>query len=599
MNVAEYLVEWLRRQRIEIVFDLPGGMISPLLDALARAGGVRCITMHHEQGAAFAADAVGRLTGRPAVALATVGPGAINLLSGIASCYFDSSPALFLTGQVQTYLQKGARPVRQLGFQECDVVAMAAPVAKAAWRVRTAAEVPELLDRALAVATGGRPGPVLLDLPMDVQSAEIPAAAGCATGMEPGAPPAGSRPMAEAALEAVGAGERAAQAGWLRQPEQRARVAAMLDVLQRAERPLVLAGGGVRAALASGLLRSLVRRLGVPVVTSIMALDALPAADPLRVGMIGMYGNRWANLALLESDAILVLGSRLDPGQTSADVAAWRRGRQILQVDCDPAEIGLRVRGASTLQADLHAFLELAVELAALPAAAPRPALAAWRERIAELRAAWPDTAELAGCDGINPNVLVRQLAAASAAALAYTVDAGQHTWWAAQSIQLNAGQRFLAATGLGPMGFALPAGIGVAVATGRPVVVLAGDAALQINIQELQTIVRHRLPVKIVVLNNRCHGMVRQFQESAFAGRYPATVDGYSAPDFARVAAAYGIAGRTAAAAEEVEAALAWLWREPAAPALLEVLLPVATNVYPIVPFGMPLGEMESFRRR
>ncbi len=593
MTVAEYLAAWLRRRRIENVFDLPGGMISPLLDALCRDGGVRCITMHHEQGAAFAVDAVGRLTGQPAVGLATVGPGAINLLSGVASCYFDSSPAIFLTGQVQTYLQKGARAVRQLGFQECDVVSMAAPVVKAAWRVRTAAEVPELLDRALATATAGRPGPVLLDLPMDVQSAEVSAA-----------PAEGT-----AAAWPAGAAERAAQAAWLREPEQRQQVAGMLAAIEQAERPLVLAGGGVRAAQAFAPFRAFARRLGAPVVTSIMALDALPADEPLRAGMIGMYGNRWANLALLESDAVLVLGSRLDPGQTSADVADWKRGRQILQVDCDPAELGLRVRGARTLQADLHAFLELAVELLAERAAPPRDtgnagnagttARAAWISRVAELRRAWPDTAELDGCDGINPNLLMRQLAAASAAAHAYTVDAGQHTWWAAQSIRLAAEQRFLAATGLGPMGFALPAGIGVAVATGRPTVVLTGDAALQINLQELQTVVRHRLPLKIVVLNNRCHGMVRQFQETAFAGRYPATVEGYSAPDFARVAQAYGIAGRSVAAPGEIEAALAWLWREPAEPALLEVVLATGTNVYPVVPFGMPLGAMESFRRR
>ena len=300
---------------------------------------------------------------------------------------------------------------------------------------------------------------------------------------------------------------------------------------------------------------------------------------------------------MLESDVILVLGSRLDPGQTSTDAVAWKRGKTIFQVDCDPTELDLRVRGLRTLQADVRAFLAAAVER--LGAREPPPSRPAWAARIEALRHQFPDTAELDGCPGINPNRFVRQLSAASEPAAAFTVDAGQHTWWAAQSIQLLPGQRFLPATGLGPMGFSLPAGIGTAVASGRPAVVLVGDGALQINLQELQTIVRHRLPVKIVVFNNHCHGMVRQFQETAFAGRYPATVQGYSAPDFARVAEAFGIPGRTVAEPAETEAAVRWLWQEPEAPALLQVEIPVETNVYPIVPFGMPLSEMESLPRK
>ncbi|HZF10016.1 MAG TPA: thiamine pyrophosphate-binding protein [Thermoanaerobaculia bacterium] len=566
MRVCDYVARWLLLQGIDLVFDLPGGMISPLLDALDRTPGMRAITMHHEQGAAFAADAASRLRGTPAVALATVGPGAINLLSGIASCHYDSSPTLFLTGQVQTYLQKGERPVRQFGFQEVDAVAMAEGITKAAIRVRSGEEVPAILAQALPLLLGGRPGPVLIDLPMDLQGAEIDA-----------------EPQVAAPLLAP-------------EPADAAAVEEALDLLAGAERPLVLAGGGVRAARAFEVFRAFAQGCRVPVVSSIMALDVLPAADPLRVGMIGMYGNRWANLAMLESDVILVLGSRLDPGQTSADAVAWKRGKKIFQVDCDPTELDLRVRGLRTLQADVRAFLSAAVERLGEREIPSRPA---WAARIESLRQQFPDTAELDGCPGINPNRFVRQLSAASAPAAAFTVDAGQHTWWASQSIQLRAGQRFLPATGLGPMGFSLPGGIGAAVAAGRPVVVLVGDGALQINLQELQTIVRHHLPVKIVVFNNHCHGMVRQFQETAFEGRYPATVQGYSAPDFARVAEAFGIAGRTVKEMGETEEAVRWLWQEPEAPALLQVEIPVETNVYPIVPFGLPLSEMESFQRK
>lgn len=565
MRVSDYVAQWLRKEGIAHVFNLPGGMISPLLDSIETVDGVRLLTLHHEQGVAFAVKAVGLLTGRPALGLATVGPGALNLFNGIVSAYFDSVPALFITGQVQTYLQKGDRPVRQFGFQECDVVAMVGGITKGAWQVRKPGEVPELLDRALALATEGRPGPVLIDIPMDLQGAPLTVEPG-----PPASPAVPERPPREVVDE-------------------------VLEALDQAERPLILAGGGIRAAGALRTFRNFARQAGVPVITTILALDALPADDPLRVGMIGMYGNRWANLAMVESDLILVLGSRLDPGQTSADVADWKRGRRVFHVDCDPTELDLRVSGCRTIQHDVGAFLRGLVEGAGGRGAAPRDA---WSARIEELRARHPDTAELEGCDGINPNLFVHRLSAASQAAAAYVVDAGQHTWWTSQSVRLTESQRFLAATGLGPMGFSLPAGIGAAVAGGEPVLVMVGDGALQINIQELQTIVRYRLPVKIVVFNNQCHGMVRQFQESAFDGRYPATVWGYDTPDFARVAEAYGIAGRTLREPDDVDAAIAWLWNEPDQPALLQLDVPQDTNVYPIVPFGLPITEMESFNK-
>jgi acetolactate synthase-1/2/3 large subunit len=552
----------LVKRGIGHVFTLPGGMIAPLLDSLHRHGTVRIVTMHHEQAAAFAADGIGRYSGHPAVALATVGPGATNLLTGIASCYYDSVPALFITGQVQSYLAKGNRPVRQFGFQECDIVAMASPIVKAALQPRRADETPEAMNQAYRLAVTGRPGPVLIELPVDLQAAS---------------------------LREVDEVDNPAEVDqWIVQEES---VEKVLLALSRSERPVVLAGGGVRSARAHRQCRELVRRLGTPLAGSIVALDVLPANDPLRLGMIGMYGNRWVNLAVAECDCFVVLGSRLEPGTISADTGAWRKARPIFQVDCDPGEM-LRIKGAHTIQADVGDFLERALQLTEGVSAPRRDS---WFARIAELRRSHPDVEELAGCDGINPNVLMRQLSAASSDQAAFVLDAGQHLWWACQSLQPRASQRIIPATGLGAMGFSLPAAIGIASVHGIPVVAVVGDGALQINIQELQTIVRNRLPIKIVVVNNRCHGAVRQHQEQAFQGRYPATVWGYDAPDFERVACAYGICASTLTEPEDSERALRWLWQEPEQPALLQVMISTSLNVYPNVPFGSPIHTMES----
>jgi acetolactate synthase-1/2/3 large subunit len=539
-------------------------MITHFLDAFCRRGRIPLISMHHEQAAAFAVDGVGKYMGKPAVAMATSGPGATNLLTGVATCYFDSSPGIFVTGQVNRHERKGGRPIRQLGFQETDIVAMARPVTKAAWRIETVEELPCRLREAFLLAVAGRPGPVLLDVPMDVQR------------------------MTLSAQDALGMSSSPAPSGTI----DPAALKDLFAALGAAERPLILAGGGVRCAQAARELRTLAHALSVPVVYSLHAVDVLPSADPLRVGMIGSYGNRWANLALARSDLLLVLGSRLDIRQTGSEARAITDGRRVFHVDCEPGEINNRVTGCYGVVADLRTFFAEAQRSAE---GLRLPGRAGWLKEIADLRAAWPDTSELAGACGINPNVFMHRLSYVSRGAAGYVVDVGQHQMWAAQSIDLAHGQRFLTSGGMGSMGYALPAAIGVAcIVRPQPVVVISGDGGLQCNIQELQTVAFHGLPVKIVVLNNGCHGMVRQFQESYFECRYQSTMWGYSAPDFARVASAYDIPGRTVAEEAELDEALTWLWNEPEKPALLQVMVDSLTNVYPKIAFGRPFAEME-----
>jgi acetolactate synthase-1/2/3 large subunit len=565
MNAAEHIALSLERRGVTHVFELVGGMITFLLDAMHLRTGIRVVSMHHEQGAGFAAEGWARMKGIPAVAMATSGPGATNLLTAIGSCYFDSTPAVFITGQVNRHEQKGDRAIRQLGFQETDIVAMARPVVKAAWMVTDATELPAMLDEAFRLAASGRPGPVLIDSPMDVQRAEV----------------ADPEDHAETLPVGGGMGSTDDVPDWW---------GSFLEALSASRHPLILSGGGIRSAGAAQEFREVVDRLGIPVVHSLMGVDNLPADHPLRVGLIGSYGNRWANTALAESDLLLVLGSRLDIRQTGADTDAFREGRTIFHVDCEEGEMNNRVTGCRTFRAELRPFLG-----SVLTMPWDRKDSAAWIAEIRSLESRWPDTAELSGMEGINPNEFMRALSAGSSAAAGFLADVGQHQMWAAQSLRPALHQRFLTSGGMGAMGFALPAGIGACLgASGQPVVVIAGDGGFQLNIQELQTVARLGLPLKMVVLNNSCHGMVRQFQESYFHGRYQSTVWGYSAPDFSRVAGAYGIAALRVSEPADVADGIRAMWEHPAQPFLLEVMVPMQANAYPQMAFGRPMSEME-----
>jgi len=567
MKGDEFISRYLASQGVERVYEVIGGMIARIVDAAGLIGEPRIVDCHHEQAAAFAAEGEGRLTGVPGVAMGTSGPGAINLLTGLGSCHFDSTPAVFITGQVNRAEQKGTRAIRQLGFQETDIVAMAEPIAKAAWRVTEPEELPRLLGEAFLLARSGRPGPVLLDVPMDIQGAEIDAEI-----------PSGPIPLLVPEPSFDGLGE-------------------ILRDLADAERPLILAGGGVNAGRARDEVRRFAEAVGVPVVHSLMAVDVLPYRHPLRVGMIGTYGNRWANIALGSCDALLVLGSRLDIRQTGADVDAFKAGRTIHHVDVDPGELNNRVTGVCAVTGELSAFLAAAAEIAPSVAAGDH---SGWIEAIAESRRTWPDTAELREIEGINPNVVMHELSArAPVAPAAYAVDVGQHQMWAAQSLELDGGTRFLTSGGMGAMGSALPMALGAALAGGgRPVVMVAGDGAFQLNLQELETVRRNALPIKLVVLNNRCHGMVRQFQETYFDERYQSTLWGYSTPDFARVAQAYGLSAAAVSEPGDLVAAVERLWADPDEPYLLEVAIDTMANAYPKIAFGHPITEMEPFAK-
>ncbi|WDF59122.1 thiamine pyrophosphate-binding protein [Flavobacterium sp. KACC 22758] len=565
MKASDFIAEFLMKKGIKSVFELSGGMITHILDSLNQKTDINIITMHHEQSAAFAAEAYARVTGLPGIALATSGPGATNLLTGIGSCYFDSTPAIFITGQVNRHELKGDLDIRQLGFQETDIVTMAKPITKACFQITDANDIPKIFESAFKIALEGRPGPVLIDIPMDTQRIQI----------EDNSLVVDDVKDLEINSDILGN---------------------LIEDIQKAKKPLILSGRGIKASKSQDLFDEFIKKTQIPVITTLLGLDTINYDNSQRVGFIGSYGNRWANIAFGECDLLIVLGSRLDIRQTGADVK-FIENRKIYHIDYEKGEVNNRVKGCEAIITDLNFFFKEFKKSAFNIFFVLNED---WSNHINNLKSTWPDIKEL-DPKGINPNVFMHLLSNKSKKAKVYLADVGSHQMWAAQSLELYNDQQFLTSGGMGAMGFSLPAGIGASIALNKkPVVVLVGDGCMQINIQELQTIVRNKIPIKVIVLNNRTLGMIRQFQDSYFESRYQSTYWGYDAPDFAKVAIAYGIESRTVENQEDIEDAIDWFWsvENENKPQLLQVMIDPHTNTYPKIAFGRPITEMEPFAK-
>lgn len=580
MKASDFVARYVEARGVTHAFELVGGMITHLLDSMSRHTKIRIVSCHHEQGAGFSAEGYARVRGVPGLALATSGPGATNLLTAIGSCYFDSTPAIFITGQVNTHELKGGSGVRQLGFQETDIVPMAAPITKWAVQVERASDLPQVLEQAFHLAMNGRQGPCLVDIPMNVQAEAIDEAL--------------VAPFLSPTTALSGEPHSGVQAS----KELERKMRTLLIAIETAEKPLLLMGGGCAVVQNRDAAALFSHCLGIPAVLSLMGVDVLPESANNRVGFIGSYGNRWANKILGEADLLVVAGSRLDIRQTGSDLASFCAGKQIWQLDIDAAEIGLRVRPDHVICASIRegatALSQLCASEASLRLSSNKHT--AWRLRIADLRAQFPATLEYQGEPGeINPVALLQQLSSAShEEPTLYVTDVGQHQMWAAQSLAFQPGDRFLTSGGMGAMGFGLPAAIGAAMACpDLSTVLITGDGSFQVNIQELETLHRNQLNLKIILFNNHCHGMVRQFQESYFNGNLQSTATGYSAPNFVAVAASYGISSARLAGPAGMNEALKRMLAEPG-PYLLEVPLSPSSKVYPKLAFGRRFGEME-----
>jgi acetolactate synthase-1/2/3 large subunit len=567
LKLSDYVIDFISRQGVSHIFEFIGGAITHLIDSTVDRDDIQCVSVHHEQSGSFAAEAYARINGRLGVAMATSGPGALNMVTGIGSCWFDSVPCLFITGQVNTYEYKFERPIRQIGFQETDIVSVVRPLTKYAELVVDPSTIRYHLEKAVYLAQSGRPGPVLLDIPMNIQRAQI----------EP-----------DQLAGFIDSQEyRDLQANAVDQPE---RLDEIVRLLASARRPVILAGGGVRTAGASADLQTLVDSTGIPVVASLMGLDAVSHDQPEFMGMIGAYGNRYSNLTLANCDFLLILGSRLDSRQTGTRPGTFARGAAKVHVDIDPIELQAKVQVDIALQCHIRPFLQaLNGKLAPIV----MPDISGWLSVVNGYRQKYPTRMNPAERVGIDPNLFMEDLSAASSEGDIITLDVGQNQMWAAQSFRLKQGQRMLISGGMGAMGFALPAAMGAAkAAPGTTVIAIAGDGGIQINIQDLDTVVQHQLPIKIFIMNNNCLGMVRQFQDMYFDGRQQSTVVGYGCPDLCRIAEAYGLPAFTISASCVAGESIKRVMGLPG-PAFVNVILEQGTNVNPKLVVNKPIEDM------
>lgn len=574
MKLSDYVIDFIAKQGVTHIFEFIGGAITHLIDSTVDRSDVRCISVHHEQSGAFAAEAYARMNGRLGVAMATSGPGALNMVTGIGSCWFDSVPCLFITGQVNTYEYKFDRPVRQIGFQETDIVSVVQSLTKYAELVVDAGMIRWHLEKAVYLAQSGRPGPVLLDIPMNIQRTRI----------EPDTLPSFFESDEYRQLESA-------------QPTcSPATIADVIELLRGARRPVILAGGGVRTAAATDLLRRLVEQTGIPVVSTLMGLDALPGNHPASFGMIGAYGNRFSNMTLANSDLLLILGSRLDTRQTGTRPDTFARAAKKIHVDIDPHELNAKLTVDLAVQCDVRAFLS---QLCAALSDYQKPDLSDWLTVLGGYRTKYPTRSREGEFPSIEPNRFMELLSACCAEGDVICLDVGQNQMWAAQSFTLKEGQRMLISGGMGAMGFALPAAMGAALAgTGGNVVAISGDGGIQLNIQDLDTIVRLGLPIKIIVLNNGCLGMVRQFQDMYFGGRQQSTVIGYACPDLVKIAEAYGLPAFSIEAPEQVSEVLGRVLALNG-PAFVEIKLEQGTCVNPKLVVNRPIEDMSPHLER
>ncbi|HDZ8880742.1 TPA: acetolactate synthase 2 catalytic subunit [Aeromonas dhakensis] len=543
MNGAQFLVQALKKQGVTQVFGYPGGAIMPVYDALYD-GGLAHQLCRHEQGAAMAAVGYARASGQVGVCIATSGPGATNLVTGLAEALLDSVPLVAISGQV---------PCAAVGtdaFQEVDVLGMSLSCTKHSFMVTDVADLPQVIAEAFAIASEGRPGPVLIDLPKDVQLAAVPA---------------------QSPLFAVA------------EPEHLnpAELTAARTLLAAAERPVLYVGGGVGMANAEQQLRNFAAATGMPAVTTLKGIGALDPDSPVYLGMLGMHGTKAANYAVQQCDLLLVVGARFDD-RVTGKLEEFAPEAKVIHLDVDAAEFGKRRAAEVGITQDLKQVLpRLAMSLAVDP----------WREHCANMAREYAFRYDHPG-QPIYAPALLKQLSARLPESSVVACDVGQHQMWVAQHMRFTSPRNHLSSAGLGTMGFGLPAAIGAKMS--RPedeVVLVSGDGSFMMNVQELGTIRRAQLKVKMVLLDNQRLGMVRQWQELFFDGRYSETILSDN-PDFVALAAAFGIPGETITCKEEIAPALDRLLVSESA-YLLHVAISEEENVWPLVPPGVANHQM------
>lgn len=560
MNGARILLESLKREGVDLVFGYPGGTVINLYDELMNVREIRHILPRHEQGGTHAADGYARATGKVGVAIATSGPGATNTITGIATAYMDSIPMVIITGQVPTPL------IGNDAFQEVDIIGITRPITKHSFLIRHAKDIPTIVRKAFYIARSGRPGPVLIDFPKDVQISQAEFKWPEQIDIR------GYKPNLE---------------GHPRQIEK------AVEMLLTARRPVIYVGGGVILANAADELTQLARTLQFPVTTTLMGLGAFPENDPLALKMLGMHGAYAANMAMTHSDLILAVGARFDD-RVTGKIATFAPHAKIVHIDVDPTSIRKNVRVDLPIVGDTRDVLAKMLEVLKTKTdklTAQQQAMEPWHEDITGWKEKHPISYKHSTTT-IKPQYVIQKLRELSEDDAIMATDVGQHQMWVAQFFEFHQPRTLLTSGGLGTMGFGLPAAMGAQAAfPKRQVICVCGDGGVQMNMQELATMVQQRLPVKIVILNNNFLGMVRQWQELFFDKRYSQTC--LELPmDFAKIAEAYGAKGLKADKPSEVEQVIKEGFAHNG-PVIMEFKIAREEKVLPMVPAGASLNEM------
>jgi acetolactate synthase-1/2/3 large subunit len=553
---ARALIKSLEAEGVDTIFGYPGGVVLPIYDELYDSS-IRHILVRHEQAAAHAADGYARATGRVGVCLATSGPGATNLVTGIATAYMDSIPIVAMTGQVVTGL------IGNDAFQEADITGITIPITKHNYLIKDGRELPRIIKEAFYIASTGRPGPVLVDIPKDVSAGLVEYV-----------------PAEKVQLQSY-------KPTYYGHPLQ---IKKACELISQAERPVLYVGGGAIIANASEEIKELAEAIMAPVTTTLMGKGAFPEDHPLSLGMLGMHGTRYANYAIIDCDVLIAIGARFDD-RVTGKIESFAPSAKIIHIDVDPAELGKNVRVDVPIVGDAKAVLKklnaiLKVKL---------PKTAEWNRKIEAWKREYPLDYDK-DCNELKPQCIVEQLNELVKDGI-FVTEVGQNQMWAAHYIRCKRPRTFISSGGLGTMGYGFPAAIGAKVGCpDKEVWDIAGDGSIQMNIQELATAVSNDIPVRVAILNNEFLGMVRQWQELFYNRRYSYT-SMKGQPDFVKVAEAYGAVGIGVDRKEDVKDAILTAMKSDK-PVFIDFKVSKEENVYPMVPAGASINEFVEPRR-
>jgi acetolactate synthase-1/2/3 large subunit len=553
---AEILLQCLKKEGVDTIFGYPGGQALPIYDALYDSD-IRHILTRHEQGAAHAADAYARVTGKVGVCLATSGPGATNLVTGIATAYMDSIPMVCLTGQVGTSL------IGRDAFQEADITGITLPITKHNYLVENTEDLEQVIQEAFYIARTNRPGPVVVDLPKDIMERVIDW---------------------ESQAQEVNIRGYRVMKGF-----NSGQVIAAVELIRKAQKPIIYAGGGVISSSASEQLRQLAEEQKIPVTTTLMGMGCFPLAHYLSLGMLGMHGTRYANYAIGESDLLIAVGVRFDD-RVTGKIDTFAPNAKVIHIDIDAAEIGKNVAVDIPIVGDVQSVLQ-AINSRLQPVDSEKRQ--EWQGMIERWKDEYPLRYGTSAEGRIMPQHIIEKIGELTQGEAIVTTEVGQHQMWTAQYYKFKHPRSFITSGGLGTMGFGLPAAIGAKIARpDLPVIDIAGDGSIQMNIQELGTAIQYKLPIIICILNNQFLGMVRQWQSLFYGGRYSHT-DISLQPDFVKVAEAYGAVGIRVKDISEVDGALRQALQVTDRPVVIDFWVDREANVYPMVPPGGSLNNM------